>query len=101
MSSRSGSSPSTWWTCRWSAPDAGPRPGLAPLAREVQEWRRHDGRADAAATTLDRPFDGQARSEGLVLRRHRGQRDRLLEDRAPAVAGRAPDLASAREHRDG
>ena len=70
------------------------------LALEVEERQLDDRRADPAAAALDRPLDVEPRPERLVLRRHRGERDRLLEDRAPAVARRPADLAAAGEDRD-
>src|SRR5215212_10161740 len=82
------------------APPAVSRSGT--LARQVQERQLDDGRVDTAAVALDGPFDGEARAGLLVGRRHGGETDRLLENRAPAVARDLADLAIAApgEHRD-
>ena len=75
-------------------------PGSAPLALEVQERQLDDGGTDAPAAALDGPFDRELRAERLERGADGGERDRLLEDRAPAVARGAADLATAREDRD-
>ena len=76
------------------------RRGSASLARQVEERQVDDGRADPAAAALDGPLDREPRPDRLVRRRDRRERDGLLEDRAPAVARRPSDLASAGEDRD-
>ena len=75
--------------------------GQARLRSRSRKGSSTTSRLDAAALALDRPFDLDAGADPLELRRHARQRDRLLEDRAPAVTGRLADLAAARaEHRD-
>src|SRR5262245_40245176 len=89
------------WT--WSMPVRRVCVASGALARQVQEGERHDLGVDAAPVALDRPLDRELRADRLVLRRDACQADRLLQDRAPAVARELADLASAvaGEHRHG
>src|SRR5207244_1007342 len=72
------------------------------LARKVEERQRHDHGVDAPATALDGPLDGDLRARRGEGRRYRSEADRLLQDRAPAVAGELADLgrAGGPEHRN-
>src|SRR3954469_2046965 len=50
------------------------------LARQVQEWERHNGGGDAATTALDSPLHRELRARSIVGGGHRGEADGLLQD---------------------
>src|SRR5215203_2749961 len=76
------------------------RQASGALSLEIEKRQLDDRRSDPAAPALDRPLDGDRCAETLVLRGDRGERDRLLEDRAPTVARDLADLTTAGEHGD-
>ncbi len=61
--------------------------------------RRHRLRGRALANVLHRDLHLQRRARNEVRRAHVRERDVLLEQRAPAPAGRVADLRAARVHR--
>src|SRR4051812_44549717 len=62
------------------------------LPGQIEERQRDDARLDAAAAALHGPLDAQPRPGRLVGRRHGSETDRLLQDRAPAMARDLADL---------
>src|SRR5207237_3730640 len=80
----------------------GLRPGrrLRALAREIEEGHRYDRRGDRAALALDGPLDRDLGAGCLESPVERAERNHLLDRRAPADRGRAPDLPSLTVDRD-
>src|SRR6476646_8806136 len=71
------------------------------LARRVEERQIRHRRRHTAAPGLNRPLDLDPVAGLAVPRVDRGQRDDLLQDRAPGRAGRLADLAAPRVERNG
>ena len=74
---------------------------LGAFAVQVEEGELDHRSRDAATAPFDGPLHVHAGAQRLMRWRHRRERDRLFEDRAPADARRATDLATAHEDRTG
>src|SRR5215211_5639555 len=89
------------WTAFRTNSGAGRVGRLGPLAVEVQEGQRHDGRGDGAALALDRPFDRDARSRRREILPHGAEPDHLLDRRSPHDRRGASDLHPRARDRHG